>query len=207
MKKLLSFLILTLVLSACWKSNNTNSNTIEKKISENTPLINIEEKTKKTKELLKKIWLTWEKLKKELANQKAWWKIIANLKGDERKKYILETEILPKIVKSWEVSEKCTATNLDSYTACLYVTKTPIEKLLEQLPKQLQDIVKKSYYRKMYSINKKNLLKKTIDPIAIQVKKEKIQEMYYNYILRYKSSCNRFPEEEVVDFCENLFKN
>ena len=210
MKKIIALIILTLLLSACGKTNNNettkiNNQEINKKLSTNTPLLDVKEKTKQTEQVLKKAWLTWEKLKKELEEQKAWWEKIANLTWDARKKYVLETEILPKIIKSSKVSSKCKTTNLDNYTLCLYANKTPIKKLLDQVPASLQDAVKKSYYHNIYANHKKELFKKIDDAIAIEQKKDILYQLYFNHILK-SNMCSRFPEQETKTYCESLFK-
>ena len=206
MKKIssLTILIIPLFLAWCWNTKNDISNT--QKLDNNKPLINVEEKTKESEKILKKIWLTWNKLKDELARQKAWWEIIASIKWDERKKYILETEILPQIIKSWKVSSKCTTTNLNNYLSCLYVTHTPIEKLLKELPPETRNLVKKRYYKQVYSLDRKKLLQPTNDPIAIQMKKETIKQLFFDWVIRNISACNKLAEKELQTYCKNLFK-
>ncbi len=199
------FIFVSLLLNWCWNKNNNTSNT--KNYISNKPLINVKEKTKESEQILKKIWVTWNKLKDELVKQKAWWEIIASAKWDEKKKYILETEILPQIIKSWKVSSKCTTTNLNNYLSCLYVTHTPIEKLLKELPVEIRDFVKKRYYSQIYSLDRKKLLQPTNDPIAIQMKKKAIKQLFLDWVLRNNSACNKLPEKEVEKYCKNLFKN
>ena len=211
MKKLSIILILITSLSLIWcssKKNTSYQNTdIETKLTnENNPLINVKEKIKKVEKNLKKIWLTGEKLKQELAKQKVWLEIIAKAKWESRKKYILETEILPKIIKAWKVNKKCTTTNLNNYLACLYVEKTDINKLLDELPPSTKNFVKKTYYEKVYSLDRKKILEKTSDPIAIQAKKEKIKQMYQDGVLRKKTNCDLLVEKEVKNYCKSLFK-
>ena len=207
---LLSIGITLLNLAWCW--NNQNQQQISQQTKqiitdESKPLINVEEKTKESEKILKKIWLSWEKLEKELAKQKAWWEIISKLKWEQRKKYIIETKILPEIIKSWKVSKKCTTTNLNNYVACLYVTKTPIEKLLNEVPKEVQDTIKKTYYYKIYSLDRANLLKTTNDPIAIQEKKNQIEYMFNNWLITKPWVCDKLPEQETKAYCKSLFKN
>ncbi len=215
MKKLLTLWILTttLILAWCNSSNKNNSGLTQQNKQEiqnltnnDKALINVQEKTKQVEQTLKKIWLTWEKLKQEMIRQKAWLEIIAHLKWDARKKYILENKVLPKIIKSWKVSKKCTTTNLWNYVACLYVTKTPIEKLLKQIPQTLQNEVKKEYYSKFYNLNRWNLFKASSDPIALQAKKNKIQQLFNDGALTNPVVCSRFPDQEVKNYCKSLFE-
>ena len=208
-KTLIPLIIVSLFLAWCNSLNKTTYNTQQTKSTitdENKPLINVQEKTKKAEQILKKIWLTGEKLKQELIKQKAWFEIIAKLKWNARKKYVLETQILPQVIKSWKVSKKCTTTNLNNYVACLYATQTPIEKLLKEIPQWTQNLVKKTYYEKIYSLNNTNLLKKTSDPIALQAKKDVLKQMFMNSVLTTTSTCNKLPEQETKDYCKSLFK-
>ena len=215
-KKLLPIVILATLLTACWKTpqnqqaNNTNQankDQIQELLTnENKPLINVDERLQKIKQELEKIWYTWEKLQKELENQKRSLEKIAYLKQDARKKYILENNVLPEIIKSKKIAPSCTTTNLSDYLTCLYVTKTPVDKLVELVPNWLKEFTKKQYYRQIYALDTRNLLIKTNDPIAIQAKKEKIKRMFDKWLITKKSACSKLPEEETQKFCESLFK-
>ena len=215
-KKLLPIVILATLLTACWKNpqnqqaNNTNQvnkDQIQELLTnENKPLINVDEKLQKIKQELEKIWYTWEKLQKELENQKRSLEKIAYLKQDARKKYILENKVLPEIIKSKKITPSCTTTNLSDYLTCLHITKTPVDKLVELVPNWLKEFTKKQYYREIYALDTSNLLIKTNDPIAIQAKKEKIKRMFDKWLITKKSACSKLPEEETQKFCESLFK-
>lgn len=215
MKKIITLIsISSLVLLAWCSSSSNNKQTtssqqtkqeIQTLKNTNKPLINVAEKVKKAEQTLKKIWLTWEKLKQEVIKQKAWFEIIASLKWDARKKYIIENQILPGIIRSWKVSKKCTTTNLNNYVACLYVTKTPIDKLLKQVPKQFQNLIEKDYYTNFYSLSRWNLLKYTNNPIALQAKKDKIQQMFNNWVITNPWVCSKLPEQETQNYCKSLF--
>jgi len=215
-KKLLPIVILATLLTACWKTpqnqqaNNTNQvnkDQIQELLTnENKPLINVDEKLQKIKQELEKIWYTWEKLQKELENQKRSLEKIAYLKQDARKKYILENKVLPEIIKSKKITPSCTTTNLSDYLTCLHITKTPVDKLVELVPNWLKEFTKKQYYREIYALDTSNLLIKTNDPIAIQAKKEKIKRMFDKWLITKKSACSKLPEEETQKFCERLFK-
>ncbi len=204
-----SIYLLTLSLAfiaGCGSSNTSNNEKIQEQLNTNKAIINVDKELEKSKKVLEKAWLTWEKLQKAIKLQKEWLKVIANLKWNARKKYILETKILPEIIKSWEVNSKCKATNLDNYVKCLYITKTPIDKLLNKVPKQTQNLVKKTYYRQMYTTNKQELFKATDDKIAIEEKKETLNNLKSLWVLSNTVICSRFPEQEVKDYCKNLFK-
>ena len=209
MKKTISLwlLIVSLVFIA-WCGNqqekvNKQAENLVK--NENVALVNVDEKVKQAEQTLKKIWLTWDKIKDELAKQKDWFEIISKLKWDARKKYVLEKQVLPAIIKSWKINSKCTTTNLNNYISCLYVTKTPIKKLLDEVPSQFQDIIKKQYYQKVYSLNKQELFKKTNDKVAIEEKKKAIIKLRNIWLLSNSTICNKFPEKEVKDYCLSLF--
>ena len=189
----------------CGSSNHINKE-VKEKLDTNKPLINVNKELEKSKKVLEKSWLTGEKLQKAIKLQKEGLKVIANLKWGARKKYILENKVLPEIIKDGKVNPKCKATNLDNYVSCLYTTKTPIEKLLKQIPKELHNIVKKTYYHQIYTENKQELFKATKDKIAIQEKKETLSDLKTMWVLSDPSVCNRFPEQEVKDYCKNLFK-
>jgi len=209
MKKIILLSLPIFVLAWCGSSSQKveiSWQTKQVMTDESKPLVNVEKKTKKAEQVLKKVWLTGEKLKQEIAKQKKWFEIISKLKWDERKKYIIETEILPQIIKLKKVNPKCKSTNLNNYVSCLYLTKTPIEKLLEQVPNETKTLIKKTYYYKVYSLDKKKLLEKTSDPIALEMKKEKIKQMVQDGILKNPNVCNKLPEEEIKDFCKGLFE-
>ena len=204
MRKNISIILITslLLLSACnWKKEENKLETV----NTTPPILNVEKKISSVKTELEKAWITWEKLQKELKNQEKLWKEIAYLTWDKAKTYILNTKVLPKIAK--KVSPKCAVnTSIDSFTRCLYLTKTPLKKLLDNLPPNLKDIAEKSYYYETYTENPANILKPTSNPNAIKAKKQAILNMYLNQTLSNSSQCNKIPDQEVKQYCKNLFK-
>jgi len=204
MRKNISIILITslLLLSACnWKKEENKLETA----NTTPPILNVEKKISSVKTELEKAWITWEKLQKELKNQEKLWKEIAYLTWDKAKTYILNTKILPKIAK--KVNPKCAVnTSIDSFTKCLYLTKTPLKKLLDSLPPNLKDVAEKSYYYETYTENPANILKPTSNPNAIKAKKQAILNMYLNQTLSNPAQCDRIPDQEVKQYCKNLFK-
>ena len=205
MKKIIIawLVISSLLLSACsWKNNQDKQETT---INTTPPILNVKQKVASVKTELEKAWITWEKLQQELKKQEKLWKEIAYLTWDKAKKYILETKILPKIAN--KVNPSCSKnTSLDSFTRCLYLKKTPLKKLLNNLPKNLQDIAEKQYYYESYVESPQNILKPTNNPNAIQAKKQAILNMYLNQTLSDPSACNQLPDTQVRQYCKSLFK-
>ena len=216
MKKIIITLIVltSLLLASCGSKKENNINLDTKKISsqldENKPLIDVKRNLALSKKELIEIWLTGEKLKKILANQKAWYEIIAHLKWDARKKYILENEVLPSIVYDKDITPEdvkyCHTTDINAYAQCMNLQNIPLEKVLKKIPQKLQDVFKKAYYTSKYSISRKNLLQATSDPIAIEMKKQKIEDMVNNWILTKAGICNQLPEKEVQNYCKSLLE-
>jgi len=211
MRKLyIMILFLTsLLLSSCGakKENKIDDKKISIQLNEKTKLINVDKKLEKLKKELVKMWFTGEKLNSILKEQKISYEIIANLKADARKKYIFENEVLPAIVSDKNITPEnvkyCHTTDINAYAQCMRIKNIPLKKVLEKTPKQLQDIVKKAYYTEFYTVNK-NLLQKTTDPIAIEIKKQKIKDMINNNIITKASVCNQLPEKKVQDYCKSL---
>ena len=145
-------------------------------------------------------------MKKELEKQKKALEIINSLTWDLKKKYILETKVLPNLKKEWKLPKNCMTTNLDSLVGCIYLSKEPLDDLLKNIPEDMKEIVKKHYYYKVYTINTKNILNKTKDPIALEVKKQVIKQMHMIWRLRNPKACYKIPEEEVKQYCLKLFK-
>ena len=203
-KKLIITLLISLTLSAC--NHNQTTTHKEQTVRRTTPpIFNVNSKLEKVKSELVKAWFTWEKLQKILKEQEKNLNELAYLTGDKAKQYIIETEILPKIAN--KVQPKCKEnSSLDSFVRCMYLTKTPLSKLLENLPKNLQDVAEKRYYYKEYVISPQNLLKPTNNPNAIEAKKQAILSMFLNQTLSNPDQCNNLPDKQVKEYCKNLFK-
>ena len=218
MKKLKIFFLLfvSLFLFSCWNNDKKsqleileiNKEKTQYKLDEKKPLINVQENLKETEYILKKMWLTGEKLKKTLQEEKIHYDMIANLKWDDRKKYVLEKIVLSSIVNDKKITpDFCKTNNILEYTKCMNIKNISLEKVLEKIPIELQDIVKQNYYYNKFTLNPKDIIKiKVSDPIAILVKKQMIKERYYNWLITKISTCDKLLEQETKYYCRSLFK-
>ena len=193
-------------LVSCGLKKQTEQSYSEK-INSNTDLVNMEEKVESVKKELKKVWLTGEKFEKELKQQKANYEKLAKLKWDDRKKFIFENEVLPKLLKNKSITNNfCKTNDINLYAKCINIKKIPLNKVLEKVPSSLQDYFKEKYYYQKYKLRKYLLIKeKTDDKQAIKSKKKLIKELYILHSLN-KSSCFKFPEQETRTYCQSLFK-
>ncbi len=210
MKRVIIVVIISLLLILAGCSSNSESKKIQDSYNNsNDSLIDTNEKLKEIKKELVQLGFTGEKLKQELQQQKQNYEVIANLTWEAKKKYIFENKILPQIIKDPKLAPKnvkyCHTTDLLTYAECINLQKIPLNEVLKKIPVEYHNLVKKSYYYSKYSITRKNLLQPTTDPIAIEMKKKKIQEMIYNHIITKPSVCNKLPEKEVQNYCKSLF--
>ena len=202
MKKLIPLILLLTLLSACW--NKTAQN--EQK-NDTTLNINVEQKLEQAEKELKKAWLTWQKLKDALYQQKVIYNQIAHLSWDAKNNYILQHQVLPKILKKKE-AEKCKhTTDIDLFAECMVRQNIPLNNILKLLPEQTRKTFEKKYYRNFYSYDSRNLLKPTSNPIALKVKKEEINSLFENALITKKETCFKLPEKQTQDYCLSLFKN
>ena len=207
MKKIWLLFIVILLLASCGNNNNSTINTsdIESKLDINKKLVNVQDNVKKVEEKLKKSGLTWEKLEKMVKKQEKWYEMIANLKWDARKKYVFEKEVLPKLIEDKNITpDFCKTNNMDLYLKCLSKKNIDIDEVKNKLPESMQEYVEKEYYYQKYLTNRKDILKKTNNPIALEQKKRVILQLVTLWALN-KKSCSKIPELDVKKYCESLF--
>jgi len=204
-KNILLFVIISL-LSACGTQKNIDKD-LNLKLDENKSLVNISQEMQKGKKQLENLWITWEQMKILLSEQKKWLEKISDLKWDDRKKYVVEKYVLPQLLEDDSITPSfCKTKDLNLYLKCLNKKNIDIDKVLWKVPKKVQDYIEKEYYYQKYLSNKRNLLKKTDNKIAILEKKEVLKELVEMWIFRKQDVCNKIPEEAVVSYCKNLFK-
>ena len=201
MKKLIPLILILTLLTACSKNNNTQ----QVSINENKPLLNVNQKVEQAKKELKKIWLTWQKLKDEVYEQKIIYKQLANLTWDARNIYILQHKVLPQVLKKKEATKCKHTTDIDLFAKCMVRQKISLQDIEKLLPEQTRKTFEKKYYRSFYSHDSRNLLKSTSNPIALKTKKNEIFNLVQNGIIT-KWMCNDLPEEETKKYCKGLFQ-
>jgi len=199
--------VFPLFLVSCGSNTaKINPEELNTKLDENTKLVDVKESVKKAEEKLKKN-LTGERLQQMIKKQEKWYEMIANLKWEARKKYILEKEVLPSLVEDKNITpDFCKTKDMDLYFKCLAEKNVDIEKVKSKLPKDLQVYAEKQYYYQKYLTNRKDILKATSNPIAIEAKKEVIKELVRINVLKNSSACKKIPEKEVKEYCESFFK-
>ncbi len=209
MKKLIILLLILTTLTACWnnetKEGNTNNN---KQASDNKELninINPEEKVEKAKKELENIWLTWQELEDKVYEQEVAYKQLANLSWDAKNSYILQNQVLPEVLKTSQASKCKNTTDIDLFAKCMVRQWINLDDIKNQLPEQTQETFEKKYYNSFYGFDKRNLLEKTSNPIAIEQKKDEIFSLIQNARLT-ENMCKDLPEKEVKNYCVSLFE-
>jgi len=159
------------------------------------------------KDKFQKLWLTWSKLEKAIKRQAEILKKINSLTWEAKKIYILETKILPNLVEDNFITPSfCKTKDINLYARCLYQKRVDINKVLDKIPQDLRNTFRKIYFYEKYSSDRKTLLKKTSDPIALEQKKKVLRMLHMMWVLRNSSACNKLPEKETRQYCKDLFK-
>ena len=194
MKKIL-LIIPLILLSSCWTQQKISNSETNK------------QKLEKVKWELKKAWFTGEKLEKIAKEQEKLYKKIASFTWDKKNTILIQQEVLPKLVKNPNIPKECKITNSTNFfIRCIAWKKVNLDKIIKEVPANLQWTFKKLYYKQTYSINPQQLTQKATNQEQIWAKEQVIKQMKLWWQITSVKVCNQIPDKQVQDYCKNLFK-
>lgn len=195
MKKIfLLVFIFSFLLTSCGKSTQSES------LQEVWQLLDVETNIAQAAKTLEDIWYTWDELAQQIQEQREIYTEIANFTWENKSFYLMQTQLMPELVKSPKAKDCKDKQDVNFFIECMIENWINLSDIVSSVPWNLQDDFKKKYYYAFYEDNS-NLLEKTEDKIAIEVKKDLISSFVLEWSISKESECKQIPESEVQQFC------
>ncbi|WP_456403041.1 hypothetical protein [Persephonella sp.] len=123
---------------------------------------------------------------------------------EEEKKYNYLINNYSKVFSGLkDKAPKCFGMDYEKFFYC-FARQVDPEEVKDNLDSEYWNVVKEDYYKIFYNLAENLIKYPTTDPVALEIKKQKIKYWIENKRITSATTCDKLPEQEVREYCKGL---